>query len=86
MNDDARTCTACGVALSSSLDTFGDYDAPMCSDCHFALLNEPLAQAFFAYIPVGNGYYEQRLTEAGAIFLEGTPGELMMIVQRPAHV
>jgi hypothetical protein len=77
-------CTACGAELKTPLETYGDYNAPMCSDCHFAFLDDgDEYRPLYSYTSIGNGYYEKRLTEAGAIFLEGTPGELMMIVRRP---
>jgi hypothetical protein len=77
-------CIACQALLQTPIEVYGDCRSPMCSDCHFTFLSdlddyEPL----YSYTPIGNGYYEKRLTQAGAVFLEGMPGELMMIV-RPA--
>lgn len=82
MMDGMTHCTACGALLATPLATYGEYDAPMCADCYFALTSDFLAQPLYWYDPLSDGRFIKRLTAAGAIYLDGTLNEAMMIVQR----
>lgn len=80
------TCVACGASLPTPLDTFGDRDAPLCQSCHLGFLTEgdDDDQLLFSYEDAGDGWLLKKLTEGGAAFLGGTPGQIVAKVNRQA--
>lgn len=33
-------CVACGKELTGGLDSYGDYDAPLCQECHLGMSDD----------------------------------------------
>ena len=42
------SCFMCETPLSGGIDTFGDHDAPLCSDCWLGFAEDRVAQAHHA--------------------------------------
>lgn len=77
------TCVICESSLPTPLETYGHLGAPMCLSCwlHQERSADPFDRPFFTYEPIGDGWYNKCLTEAGCVYLGGKLGDAILRVR-----